>query len=41
MTISLFMTTFHDVIPKVETGWVTRVVKPIWKLEMSLINVKT
>ena len=40
ITIFRFMTTFQNVAPKIETGWATGAVKPIWKLEMLMINVK-
>ena len=33
-TISYFTTTFHNYALKTATGWATRMVKPIRKLEM-------
>ena len=37
-----FMTTFHNVAFKVETSFkLQRCLSPLWKLEMSMINVKT
>ena len=42
ITILHFMTTFHNVALKIETSFkLQRCLSPLWKLEKSMINVKT
>ena len=42
IAVLYFMTTFHKVALKIESNFkLQRRVSPLWKLEMSMINVKT
>ena len=38
MTILNFMTTFHNFDLRIETGWATRVVKPILKIRNVMLK---